>query len=64
MTLAVEAITFHNFYAHEYGVIEEESIMFFINTFFLPLVWLVNPWQIKKLILKNLNKDKLHYTQM
>lgn len=23
MTLAVEAITFHNFYAHEYGVIEE-----------------------------------------
>jgi len=22
MTLAVEAITYHNFYAHEYGVIE------------------------------------------
>lgn len=44
MTLAVEAITYNNFYAHEYGVIEEESIMFFINALFVPFIWLVNPW--------------------
>lgn len=63
MTLAVEDITFHNFYAHEFGVIEEESVMFFINAFFVPLIWLVNPWQIKQLVLRRFKRNKNYYTQ-
>lgn len=46
MTLAVEAISFQNFYTHLYGVIEEETIFFFMNAFFVPLIWLVNPFQL------------------
>lgn len=63
MTLAVEDITFRNFYAHEFGVIEEESVMFFINAFFVPLIWLVNPWQIKQLLMRRFRKNKNYYTQ-
>ncbi len=50
MTLAVEDLRFHNFYQHPYGVIEEETVMFFMNALFVPLIWLINPWQIGVLI--------------
>lgn len=63
MTLAVEAITFHNFYSHSYGVIEEESIMFFINAFLIPLIWFINPWQIHSLVKRKLNHGKKALTQ-
>lgn len=63
MTLAVEAITYHNFYKHEYGVIEEESIMFFVNAFFIPIFMLVNPFQLKILVARWFKKGKKHFTQ-
>jgi hypothetical protein len=63
MTLAVEDITFHNFYQHEYGVIEEESVMFLINAFFVPLIWLINPEQIQILIQRKLSENKPYFTQ-
>ena len=37
--------------------------MFFINAFLIPLIWLVNPWQIHKLIKKKLNVGKNALTQ-
>ena len=46
MTLAVEAIEFQNYFKHKFGVIEEESIMFFMTTFLVPLIWLINPFDI------------------
>jgi hypothetical protein len=63
MTLAVEYITYNNFYLHEYGVIEEESIMFFVNAFFVPFFMLVNPPQIKIRILRYFKKNKKYFTQ-
>lgn len=48
MTLAVEAIRFKNYYSHPYGVIDEETIMFFMNSFFIPVFWLVNPFRLLK----------------
>lgn len=56
MTLAVEDIRFHNFYEHAYGVIEEETVMFYMNAFFVPLIWLVNPWNLMVLL-----KRKIYY---
>ena len=50
MTLAVEAITLQNFYTHSFGVIEEETIMFFVTAFFIPLLWLINPYNLMKKI--------------
>jgi hypothetical protein len=46
MTLLVEDIRFHNIYSHDYGVVEEETIMFFMNSFLVPFIWFVNPWQL------------------
>ena len=63
MTLAVEAIKFHNYDAHAYGVIEEETIMFFMNAIFVPFFWLVNPFHIIKIIKRSRNKGKRSLTQ-
>ena len=43
MTLAVEAIALNNFHTYLYGVEDEETVMFFLNSAFVPLFWLVNP---------------------
>ncbi len=59
MTLAVEALYFKNFYQHQYGVIEEETIMFLVTAFFIPLVWLIHPSNLYKKILHELNRDSL-----
>ena len=48
MTLVVEAITLDNYYRHEYRVIEVETIMFFLNSFFVPLFWLIHPFYLAK----------------
>jgi hypothetical protein len=50
MTILVEDISLHNIYREEYGVIEEESIMFFFSAFLEPLIWLVNPWHLFRLL--------------
>ena len=63
MTLAVEAIKFNNYFAHPFGVIEEETIMFFMNAFFVPLFWLVNPFHIIKVIKRKLSFGKRSLTQ-
>ena len=63
MTLAVEAIRFNNYYSHLYGVIEEETVMFFLNALFVPLFWLVNPYHILKYIRRNINYGKRSVTQ-
>lgn len=60
MTLLVEDIKFHNIYTHDYGVIQEESIMFFFNGFLAPLIWLINPWHIYHILRKRYYEgDKL-----
>ena len=63
MTLAVEAIKFNNYYAHPFGVIEEESIMFFMNAFFVPFFWLINPFHIVKVIKRKIGYGKRSMTQ-
>jgi len=54
MTLAVEALTYNNFYSHPYGVIEEETIMFFVTAFIIPLIWWIHPYNC----VKNLRRKK------
>jgi hypothetical protein len=63
MTLLVEDIAFQNIYKESYGVVEEESIMFFFSAFLVPLIWIINPWHIFKVIKRRLFKDRTDYTQ-
>lgn len=63
MTLVVEDATLHNIYAHDYGVIEEESIMFFVSALFVPLLWIINPWYIFRLVKRRLSVGKKGFTQ-
>lgn len=63
MTLAVEDLRFHNFYMHPYGVIEEETVMFFMNALFVPFIWLINPWQLTVLIKRRFNYGRKDLTQ-
>jgi hypothetical protein len=63
MTLFVEAVTYGNFYTHHYGVIEEESIMFFMNALLVPVIWAINPFQIYVLIKRKLNFGSKVLTQ-
>jgi hypothetical protein len=56
MTLLVEDIQFNNIYTHKYGVVEEETIMFFMNGIIAPLIWIINPWHIYKTL-----KQKYYY---
>jgi hypothetical protein len=45
MTIMVEALKFHNYYKHDFGVIEEETIMFILCAFLVPLIWAIHPLQ-------------------
>ena len=63
MTLAVEAFTLENYFTHEFGVIEEETVMFFLTAFFVPLIWAINPLQIVKLIKRKINFESQLLTQ-
>lgn len=63
MTLAVEAVSFQNYYSHLFGVIDEETIMFFLNALFVPLFWLINPFQLYKLLQRKLGYGKRELTQ-
>jgi len=47
MTLAVEILTFDNYYGNG-GMIGTESMVFILNAFVPPLAWLINPWYIFK----------------
>lgn len=63
MTLAVEAIRMNNYYAHRYGVIDEETIMFAMNAVFVPFFWLINPFRIARSIKQWWYKGKKNLTQ-
>lgn len=36
----------HNYYSHPFGVVEEESLMFIFSAVLVPLIWLLNPYQL------------------
>ena len=63
MILAVEGLTFHNYYRHHFGVVESESTLFFMNAFVVPLIWVINP----KYLLQECKRKRLfgkkHLTQ-
>jgi hypothetical protein len=63
MTLAVEDFRFTNFYDRPYGVIEEETIMFIMNSLFVPFIWMINPWHLALLFRRRLNKGRKDLTQ-
>jgi hypothetical protein len=63
MTLAVEAISFGNYYAHDYGVIEEETVFFFMNSFLVPLIWLINPFHLFAILRRKFFYGKENLTQ-
>lgn len=63
MTLAVEDMRFHNFYERPFGVIEEETMMFIMNALFVPLIWMINPWQLGVLLKRRLNYGRKDLTQ-
>lgn len=63
MTLAVEAFYLNNYYSHPYGLIEEETVMYFLNALFVPLFWVVNPFLIKKYIMRKLKLGRKDLTQ-
>lgn len=62
MTIAIEALHYHNYYTHLYGVVDEESVMFFFNAFFVPLFWFINPFQLYKQYNRPSGEPQ-HYTQ-
>lgn len=47
ITLAVEIVTFGNYYGVG-GMISCESMVFFFNALVPPLAWAVDPWHLKK----------------
>jgi hypothetical protein len=44
-------------------VVEEESIMFFLNAFFIPIIWVIHPWQLVHLLKRKLNYGRKDITQ-
>lgn len=42
MSLAVQALVFDNI-IYQYGVVQNETIMFFFNAFIVNLIWIVHP---------------------
>ena len=52
ITLAVEVLTFDNFYGTG-GMIQTESYVFIFNAIVPPLVWAINPWYMLKIRLRN-----------
>jgi hypothetical protein len=63
MTLIIEDFVFKNFFKHNFGVIEEETIMFLFNSTFVPLLWLINPTYCIKKWKRRRNFGKKHMTQ-
>ena len=59
MTLLVEGATYNNVATYEYGIVEEESVMFIVNSFFIPFLWLVNPLQLVKLAVRKYRYGKM-----
>jgi hypothetical protein len=52
ITFFVEILTFKNYYQAG-GMIFTESIVFIMNAFIPPLVWIFDPWGFFKNIIRN-----------
>lgn len=63
MTLIVEAFILGNYYKHDYGVIEEETIMYIINSLFVPIFWAINPMFLYRKFMAWRNRNSMHFTQ-
>ena len=63
MTIVVEALVHHNYYSHPFGVIEEESMMFIFSAVLIPLIWIINPYQLHHLYKRNKYRDSTKVTQ-
>lgn len=63
MTLIVEAFILGNYYKDDYGVIEEETIMFVVNSLFVPVFWAINPIYLYRKFLRWRHYGKQHFTQ-
>ena len=50
MTLLIEGLVLKNYYEHDYGLIEEETIMFIFVSIFSSVFWAVNFGNLKKKI--------------
>lgn len=50
MKIVVETTQFNNYYRQDFGIIEEESLMFVFSAVFLPLLWLVHPNRLIHLV--------------
>lgn len=62
MTMAVEAIVYHNFYGL-FGVVEAESYVFILNGFIPPIVWAINPWFLVAEYKRRKNANREDITQ-
>lgn len=63
MTLIVEGLESNNFATYLYGLIDEETLMFFAATTFVPLFWLVNPLYLWRLLQRKLKFGRRDLTQ-
>lgn len=63
MTLIIEDFLFSNFFKHNFGVIEEETIMFLFNSVFVPLFWLINPMYLLRRFQRWRHFKSKHLTQ-
>ena len=54
---------FHNIYSHDFGVTEEETIMFVMNGFLAPCIWLINPWYLAKRVKQRIGYGDKFMTQ-
>ena len=63
MTLIVEAFILKNYYQHDFGVIEEETIMYIVNSVFVPIFWAINPIYLYKKCVASRHKGEKYYTQ-
>lgn len=44
-------------------MVEEETIMFFMNALFVPFIWLINPWHLVVLAKRKLYWGRKDLTQ-
>ena len=63
MTVLVEGVTHKNVYTHKFGIIEEETLMYFFVAGFIPLIWLINPWYIAHWIQRKRKMNSPFLTQ-
>jgi hypothetical protein len=63
LTLIVEGALNTNVFHEKFGIVEEETIMFFFATLLVNLIWLVNPWYLWKVFQRKWHQDSPYITQ-